>query len=109
MEDDPSVGELLKRVRQLTLTGYAHQEVPFEQVVEALQPPRSMSHSPVFQVMLVLQNTPQGALQLPGLTLSIEEIPRDNAQFDLTLALTDGEHAITETCAMRAICSIEAR
>ena len=55
-EDDPSFVQLLKQVRDITLQGYAHQDVPFEQVVEALQPERSLSHSPLFQVLFVFQN-----------------------------------------------------
>ncbi|MBV6325820.1 hypothetical protein KVP70_33540, partial [Duganella sp. HSC-15S17] len=51
LADDPSVAALLAQVKDSTLGAYAHQDVPFEQVVEALQPPRSMSHSPLFQVM----------------------------------------------------------
>jgi NRPS condensation-like uncharacterized protein len=69
LEDELTIAEVLERVKALTLEGYAHQDAPFEQVVEALQPPRTLRHSPVFQVMLMLQNTPRSGLQLPGLTL----------------------------------------
>ena len=57
-------------MRETTLKAYEHQDVPFEQVVEALQPQRSLSHSPLFQVMFVLQNAPMGELKLPDVTLS---------------------------------------
>jgi amino acid adenylation domain-containing protein len=83
---DPTFPDLLARVREITLGAYAHQDVPFEKLVEELAPERSLAHTPLFQVLLVLQNAPQGGLQLPGLTL--EPIPRqdDTAKFDLTLA-----------------------
>ncbi|MBP9219037.1 MAG: AMP-binding protein, partial [Sterolibacterium sp.] len=79
--------EVLAEVKRRTLAAYAHQELPFEQVVEALKPPRSMSHSPLFQVMLTLQNAPQGEVSLPGLRLAAQELPLDTAQFDLSLVL----------------------
>jgi amino acid adenylation domain-containing protein/thioester reductase-like protein len=84
-----SVAQLLERVKELTLAAYAQQDVPFEQVVEAIQPPRSLSHSPVFQVMFVLQNAPLGALELAELKLEPLEVPRAAAQFDLTLSLRE--------------------
>ena len=65
---------LVEQVKQRLLSAYAHQDVPFEQVVEALQPVRSLSYSPVFQVMFVLQNAPRGELQLPGLTVTAQEV-----------------------------------
>ncbi|WP_369981521.1 amino acid adenylation domain-containing protein [Xanthomonas bundabergensis] len=87
---DPSVAELLAQVRTTTLGAYAHQDLPFEQVVEAVQPARSLSHSPVFQAMLSLNNTPsEGALQLPGLALAPVETGTPSAQFDLSLSLSE--------------------
>ncbi|MFI4982654.1 MAG: AMP-binding protein, partial [Nevskiales bacterium] len=73
----------------MTLAAYSHQDAPFEQVVEAVRPPRSLSHSPIFQVVFVLQNAPQSELGLSGLTLGAEEIPRRTAQFDLSLELQE--------------------
>ncbi|NKI72835.1 hypothetical protein GN109_25810, partial [Collimonas pratensis] len=61
--------DLLRHVQGTTLDAYAHQDVPFEQLVETLKPERHLSSSPLFQVMLVLQNTPMGKLVLPDLTL----------------------------------------
>ncbi|MDX8001228.1 non-ribosomal peptide synthetase, partial [Xenorhabdus sp. Reich] len=84
-----TVAELLAQVRERTLAAYAHQELPFDQVVEALQPARSLSYSPIFQVMLALNNTPTQALKLPGLALSLVEQPQRSSQFDLTLSLTE--------------------
>jgi amino acid adenylation domain-containing protein len=87
---DPRVSELLSQVKGVTLGGSTHQDVPFEQVVEALQPARSLGHSPLFQVMLTLDNTPSGGgLQLPGLTLSPVETPHVTTHFDLSLLLVD--------------------
>jgi amino acid adenylation domain-containing protein len=94
LEDQPSVAQLLQQVKETTLSAFGHQELPFEQVVEAVQPVRSLSHSPVFQVMLALNNTPEAdALSLPGLTFARIETVEDAAHFDLSLSLNDdGEH-----------------
>ena len=90
LEGDPSTGELLAQVKAAALDAYAHQDIPFEQVVEAVKPPRSMSHSPLFQVMLAFDNTPRaGELTLPGLTLEAVEMPHVTAHFDLSLSLTE--------------------
>ncbi|AOX02683.1 non-ribosomal peptide synthetase [Moorena producens PAL-8-15-08-1] len=90
-EDNPSFEKLLRQVRETTLIAYEHQDVPFEQVVEALQPQRSLSHAPLFQVMFVLQNTPMGTLDLPGLSLSQLNQHSTIAKFDLTLSMTETE------------------
>ncbi len=90
LDDDPTVAELLGRIRSDTLKAYAHQDLPFEQVVEAIQPARTMSYSPLFQVMLSMNNTPGGQeLRLPGLTLGEIEQGHGASQFDLSLSLTD--------------------
>ena len=94
LSGDPAFVELLRRVREVTLESYAHQEVPFEKLVEELQPQRSLSHSPLFQVMLVLQNTPSESLQLPGLTLTALPANHFAALFDLLLSLTEIDGAI---------------
>ncbi|MCW7542129.1 amino acid adenylation domain-containing protein, partial [Aquabacterium sp. A7-Y] len=91
LQGKPSVAELLQRVKEAALSAYAHQELPFEQVVEAVRPVRSQSHSPLFQVLLVLQNTPREAFTLPGLTMSLQDLPRHTTQFDLTLSLEESE------------------
>ena len=79
------------------LGAYAHQDVPFEQVVETLQPTRSLSHSPLFQVAFVLQNAPRSRLQLGGLALTEELLPTHTAQFDLSLSLQECEGGIAGT------------
>ncbi|WP_255581302.1 condensation domain-containing protein, partial [Caballeronia sp. dw_276] len=79
---------LLARTREAALGAYAHQDVPFEQVVEDLKPQRSLGHSPLFQVMLILQNAPFEDMELPGLRLSgVDDETRAarTAKFDLTL------------------------
>ena len=76
LEDDPSVAELLRQIKTTTLEAYAHQDLPFAQVVEALQPPRSLSYNPIFQVVLAFDNAPgERVLSLPGLKVSEFENP----------------------------------
>ncbi|WP_346397669.1 non-ribosomal peptide synthetase [Pseudomonas syringae] len=87
-----SVAALLEQVKTVMLAAHAHQDLPFEQVVEALQPPRSLGHSPIFQVMLALNNTPGGGeLSLPELSLEPLQAPHTTAQFDLSLALVEAD------------------
>ncbi|NEO15135.1 MAG: amino acid adenylation domain-containing protein [Moorea sp. SIO3F7] len=96
-DDNPSFSQLLKQVRETTLNAYEHQDVPFEQVVSALQPQRSLSHSPLFQVMFVLQNAPMGKLELPGLSLSQFNQHSTTSKFDLTLSMTETELGLVGT------------
>ncbi|MCC7258912.1 MAG: amino acid adenylation domain-containing protein, partial [Gammaproteobacteria bacterium] len=87
---DPPFRELLARVRRIALAAFAHQDLPFEKLVEALAPPRSLSHSPVFQVMFILQNSPWEAATIPGLVVEPAEIDApEAAKFDLTLSATE--------------------
>jgi amino acid adenylation domain-containing protein len=80
---------MLEEVRENALGAYTHQELPFEKLVEELQPERNLSYTPLFQVMLVLQNAPQEKLSLPGLTISGFETQASLAKFDLTLNLRE--------------------
>ncbi|MFP2912364.1 non-ribosomal peptide synthetase, partial [Pyxidicoccus sp. 3LFB2] len=80
--------QLLAQVRDITLGAYEHQDVPFEKLVEELQPARDLSRTPLFQAMFVLQNTPRTELALPGLTLRSVEVDADSAKFELSLSLT---------------------
>ncbi|MFG6107726.1 amino acid adenylation domain-containing protein [Leptothoe sp. EHU-05/26/07-4] len=89
LRDEPSFQSLLKRVRKTTLDAYAHQDLPFERLVEVLQPERSLSHHPVFQVMFVLQNVPLEPLELTGLTLTPMEADHSTVKFDLTLSMRE--------------------
>ncbi|MUG92152.1 amino acid adenylation domain-containing protein [Scytonema sp. UIC 10036] len=87
MSGNPRFRELLKRVRKMVLEAYAHQDLPFELLVEALQPERDLSYNPLTQVMFVLQNAPIETLRLPGLSSSLLLIDRKAAQFDLILQM----------------------
>ncbi|WP_318653756.1 non-ribosomal peptide synthetase, partial [Pectobacterium versatile] len=89
-----SVAELLDQIRERALDAYAHQALPFEQVVEVLQPVRNLSYSPLFQVMLSLNNTPTQALTLPGLEISAVERPLKRTHFDLSLSLIETENGL---------------
>ncbi|HSK74824.1 MAG TPA: amino acid adenylation domain-containing protein, partial [Thermoanaerobaculia bacterium] len=80
---------LLARVREVALGSYAHQEVPFEKLVEELQPARSLARSPLFQVMFALQNQSVELLEIPGLTLEPLPVSGSVAKFDLSLSLAD--------------------
>ncbi|MFC4311926.1 amino acid adenylation domain-containing protein, partial [Steroidobacter flavus] len=97
LPDDPTVSALLHRVKETMLGAYAHQDVPFERVVEALQPSRRLSHSPIFQAMFVLQSAARSVMELPGLTMVEQEVPLHTAQFDLLLSLQDGPEGIKGT------------
>ncbi|NEB42174.1 non-ribosomal peptide synthetase [Streptomyces sp. SID14515] len=91
---DPAFHELLDRVRETNLAAHAHQELPFERLVEILNPARSLARHPLFQVLLSLHNNPETALNLNGVRATAHEVPLDKARFDLTLELVelrDGE------------------
>ena len=87
---NPSFRELLKRVREVCLEAYAHQDVPFEKLVEAMEPARALSHTPLFQVMLVVQNLPAGEARLQGVELGQVAVENQTAKFDLTLTVMEG-------------------
>jgi amino acid adenylation domain-containing protein len=80
---------LLQQSKTLLLDAYAHQQVPFEQIVDTLHPERSLNHNPLFQIMLVLQNNQQGVLDMPGLSLTQVEHEGVIAKFDLTLSASE--------------------
>ncbi|MFI9007985.1 amino acid adenylation domain-containing protein [Actinosynnema sp. NPDC053489] len=80
---DPTFTDLLERVRQTDLAALAHQDVPFERLVEELNPRRSLARHPLFQVMLVLQNTPDPDVDLPGLDVAVADLRTAVAKFDL--------------------------
>ncbi|MEW5926736.1 MAG: amino acid adenylation domain-containing protein [Gemmatimonadota bacterium] len=83
----PSFREVLRRVRETTLGAFEHQEVPFEKLVARLQPDRSFSHSPLFQVTFSLENAEDSGEALPGLTVGVVDAELDTAKFDLSLGL----------------------
>jgi amino acid adenylation domain-containing protein/non-ribosomal peptide synthase protein (TIGR01720 family) len=92
-----SFQELLRQVRGVALGAYAHQEMPFEQIVEALQPARNLSHNPLFQVLLGFHNLPQLELAITGLSLSQVETENMTARFDLALDLGMGTERLSGT------------
>ncbi|MBA2239585.1 MAG: amino acid adenylation domain-containing protein, partial [Lysobacter sp.] len=90
VDDDPTVDDLLQQIRATSVAAFAHQDLPFEQVVDLLQPERSASHSPIFQASFTWHNQPGGGpLSLPGLTLAEVETPLTTTLFDLSLHLRD--------------------
>jgi amino acid adenylation domain-containing protein len=95
LSGEPSFRELLGRVRETALEAYAHQELPFEKLVEELQPERSLSHSPLLQVMFALQNTSAAPLDLPGLRVDAREIESARAKYDLVLRLNENEEGLS--------------
>ncbi|HEX6288924.1 MAG TPA: amino acid adenylation domain-containing protein [Herpetosiphonaceae bacterium] len=89
LDGAPTFRALLRRVRDLCLGAYAHQELPFEQLVEMLQPERDLSRHALFQVMFVLQNTPLAALKLPSLSFEPVRLDSGTTKFDLTLTFVE--------------------
>ncbi len=89
LSDGPTVAQLLDRVKAEALEAQDHQDLPFEQVVELVNPARNLSHTPLFQVMFAWQNTQEDALALPGLTAQPLGVGSQAAKFDLTLDLTE--------------------
>ncbi|QKI81708.1 non-ribosomal peptide synthetase [Kroppenstedtia eburnea] len=92
--DNPTFQELLKQVRDVALQAYENQDVPFERLVEELQPERDLSYSPLFQVMFVMQNTPVQEVDAPGLKIRRTEFDSETAKFDLTMFVTEMEEEL---------------
>ncbi|MCA1613498.1 MAG: amino acid adenylation domain-containing protein, partial [Acidobacteria bacterium] len=90
-----SFRELLGRVREVCVGAFAHQELPFEKVVEELQPERSTSHLPLFQVVFALQNTSDLELELPGVTAEVLDTETETSKFDLRLAAQESPEGLT--------------
>ncbi|MFC4909841.1 amino acid adenylation domain-containing protein [Actinomadura gamaensis] len=86
---DPSFRDLIARVREADLAAYAHQDVPFERLVDVLNPARSMARHPLFQVALAFQNNPEATLELDGLTGGPVDLPLGTAKYDLSLYLQE--------------------
>src|SRR5205085_1777135 len=94
LSGEPTFADLLARVKEVCLTAYANQEVPFEKLVEELQPGRDLSRSPLFQVMFVLQNAPMPAFKKGDLVMSPLVIEGVTSKFDMTLSLMEEEDGI---------------
>lgn len=94
LSGDPTFRELLERVRETTLGAYAHQDLPFEKLVEELQPERSLSHTPLFQVMFTLLNAPTSTLELPGLTLRPVDVSNGTSKYDLVLDMIEEKEGL---------------
>ncbi|MES2826375.1 MAG: amino acid adenylation domain-containing protein, partial [Pseudomonadota bacterium] len=94
LSSNPSFAELLRQSKSTMINAYANQQVPFEQIVERLQPERSLSYSSLFQIMLVLQNNEKGELTLPGLTLSPVAQSYNTAKYDIRLDVTDTQNGL---------------
>ncbi len=120
---DPSFRELLARVREFDLAAYEHQDVPFEHLVEVLNPERSAARHPLFQVMLAVQNAAEPELGLPGLAVTREPLDVAQAKFDLSLLFAENsgrvdgvleynadlfDHATAELLAARLLLVLEA-
>jgi amino acid adenylation domain-containing protein len=90
----PTFRQLLARVRMEALEAYAHQDAPFQNVVEALQPSRPLSHPPLFRVMFALENAPTWTPTLPGLSVHPWELPESTATVDLSLSMRDTPHGL---------------
>ncbi|PEE41403.1 amino acid adenylation domain-containing protein [Bacillus pseudomycoides] len=86
---DPSFSELLSRVRKVNLSAYEHQDVPFERLVEVLNPVRSRNSHPLFQIMLAFQNTPEATLDIPNLETHLEIKSVGSSKFDMTIEISE--------------------
>ncbi|MEH2349562.1 MAG: amino acid adenylation domain-containing protein [Nostoc sp.] len=98
LSGDLSFQELLQRVKSTALEAYVHQDLPFEKLVEELQPNRDLSYNPLFQVMFVLQNVPISNPTLSDVTITCEEGYNGTSKFDLTLYMEDSEQGLVATC-----------
>jgi amino acid adenylation domain-containing protein len=95
LSGNPSFLELLSQIREVCLGAYGHQDLPFEKLVEVLEPDRDLSHNPIFQVMLVLRQKTEPGFELSGLTSAPMRIDRGSSKFDLTLDLVEGDQELS--------------
>jgi amino acid adenylation domain-containing protein len=95
LSGNPSFREFLHRIREVTLDAYAHQDLPFEMLVEELQPERDLSRNPLYEVMFVLQNTPTSVQEVSGLTLRALEFDSGTSQLDIFLSMFESQEGLT--------------
>jgi non-ribosomal peptide synthetase component F len=95
LSGEPTFRDVVRRVRETALSAYAHQELPFEKLVEAVRPERSENHTPIFQVLFVVQPVVRAALELRGLEQVSFELDCPTSKFDLSLFLVAGDEAIS--------------
>jgi amino acid adenylation domain-containing protein len=95
LSGNPTFLQLLEQVREVALEAFNHQDLPFEKLVEELQPERHLSYSPLFQVGFAFYNAPRTELKLPGLTLSSQAIDSGTAKLDLTLSFKETEEGLS--------------
>jgi non-ribosomal peptide synthetase component F len=94
LDGDPTFSELLQRVRKVALGSYAHEHISLDRLVEELNPERSLQYTPLFQVNLTFQNTPDASVALPGLTISPVERKAVTAQLDLIFVFSEVDRAV---------------
>ncbi|WP_375501071.1 amino acid adenylation domain-containing protein [uncultured Nostoc sp.] len=98
LSGDLSFQELLARIKSTALEAYIHQDLPFEKLVEEIQPNRDLSYNPLFQVMFVLQNVPISNPRLSDVSITCQEAYNGTSKFDLTLFMEDDEQGLVATC-----------
>ncbi|MGV0103005.1 amino acid adenylation domain-containing protein [Nostoc sp. DSM 114160] len=98
LSGDLSFQELLARIKSTALEAYIHQDLPFEKLVEEIQPNRDLSYNPLFQVMFVLQNVPISNPRLSDVSVTCQEGYNGTSKFDLTLFMEDDEQGLVATC-----------
>jgi len=92
---DPTCREVLQRMREVSLGAYTHQDLPFEKLVEAMQPERDLDRQALFQVMFILQNAPRGVLELPNLTIRLLPVHNHTSKFDLLLSMVERDERLS--------------
>ena len=95
LSGSPTYVELLQRVREVSLGAYAHQDLPFEKLVDELQPERDLSRSPLTQIVFTVQNAPIGNLELPGLSLESFQAKNVTSKFDMVVDVLDIERGVS--------------
>jgi amino acid adenylation domain-containing protein len=94
LSDETNFKELVAQVRETSLEAYAHQDVPFEKLVEELRPDRNLSQNPLFQVLFSLQNSPRQAFELSGLTLRLMDLGETTSKFDISAFLSESPDGV---------------